>query len=120
MGVEIANESGMLGQFASGPGYADLISAVGNEYPHLQSFFDHGATEDVPKVQSELDTLIKDAKDADVVSTAKALHDLLTGQELAVIATGVEGDEAPEDSAKRDDVEIYGDIVKLDQEKHLV
>lgn len=96
MSYEIAGEDGVaLGQFASGGGYADFIATIKPaNHPALASFIHHGASEDIPAVVKDLDALIGQDKDADVVSTAQAMRDLLEGLDLALIVDGTFDDTA--------------------------
>lgn len=90
MSMEVANETELLGQFASNRGYSDLIKAATSAYPALRSLVKHGASEHVPAVIADLDKLIGAHKRADVVSTAKALKELIAHQDLIVITNGEE------------------------------
>lgn len=94
MSYEIANDKKLLGQFASGKGYADFIRAVTSDYPALKSLVVHGASEDVPAVEKDLAGLIKDASDDDVKSTAMALKSLIDKQSMIVVTNGMLPDES--------------------------
>lgn len=98
MSYEVANETDVLGQFASNSGYGELIDAVDDNYPVLQSLFKHGATEDVPGAVDELRKL--DGSE-DVVATSEALAELIDGEELVIITDGVSDGE--EDVTKAGD-----------------
>jgi hypothetical protein len=84
MSVEIATASGPIGQFASNSGFIDLASAA-SHVPVLKSFFELGYTECVPPIVSALRVL---SGTKDVTDTAKALADLMEGQELVIITDG--------------------------------
>lgn len=99
MSYYVANENGMIDQFASGMGYTDLCAAAsGNAV--LRDFFDNGFIEDdeVPAVISELEKLAAKAPE-DIADTAKTLARLIKDQEVAIIYTGNETSEAPDDGA---------------------
>jgi hypothetical protein len=86
----VGDESGLLGQFASGRGLSDLVKLVkaSSGYPALSDFLLHGVTDHVAEVREELGRLAEHAP-ADVASTAKALSELAEGQELIIITNGV-------------------------------
>lgn len=95
MSYELANEKwldgkkrGLLGQFASGQGYADLVAAATEaDYPTLHEFFRLGYTLRVKTARTELAALA-DASKKDVASTALALADLMDGEKFSMIASG--------------------------------
>ncbi len=122
MSYEAGNEHELLGQFASGQGYEDLVETVGKgaKYPALYSLVLHGASENVPAVCIDLVHLAAFAKDSDVGTTALALHNLIRHEEMIVITNGMEPDD--EDTSKADDTDfqIEGTIVKVDAAQHLV
>lgn len=130
MGYEIANADQLLGQFASGMGYSDLIAAVTPKLHALNSLVTHGASEDVPAVVKDLDSLIAGDAAADVKTTAKALRELIDGQDLIIITDGTsdESEVSKLDQASADDpvgkapetFELTADIVKVDKDEHLV
>lgn len=138
MGMEVANATDVLGQFASGSGYSDLIAAIeraGRSCPILAALVCDGYTENVEKAVVELRTLAKNTE-KDVATTATALADLIDGQEMAIVTDGTSEEE--EDVEKEDeqtadpltgteiekidnrDFELSADIIKLDSEQQLV
>jgi len=121
MSVELANEHGPLGQFASNAGYSDLIAAVTSKYPNLHLFLQTGSTEGraLKSVQAELRTFSGSVTDDDVRSTALALDHLLADTDLAIITTGEENEEST-DKQDATDFELEGEISKVDAVKHLV
>jgi hypothetical protein len=95
MSWELANEkwldgdeSGLLGQFASGRGYTDLIDAVdAGDYPALAKFFKDGASEQVSQMRAELKRFsAKTGKD--LRDTATALRDLMDDQKFVMVTDG--------------------------------
>ena len=141
MSYEVANSSDILGQFASGMGYSDLIAAVTPKLHALNSLVAHGASEDVPAVVKDLDSIIAGDAAADVKTTAKALRELIDGQELIIITDGTSDDSEVSklDQASTDDpagkapgiaglpsgpqdetFELTADIVKVDKAEQLV
>ena len=98
MSIELANEYGSLGQFASNSGYSDLIE-VSQAIPTLKKFFDDANTEDVPAVESALERI---TSPQDVVTTAQQLAALMHGQDLVYITNGTY-DKPDEDVAKAGD-----------------
>ena len=140
MSYEVANAESLLGQFASGQGYSDLIAAVTPKLHALNSLVTHGASEDVPAVVKDLDSLIAGDASADVKTTAKALRELIDGQDLIIITDGTsDGEVSKLNQASTDDptgeapgiaglpggsqdetFELTADIVKVDKSEHLV
>jgi hypothetical protein len=106
MSMYVANEKKMLGQFASNYGYRQLRDVVGAHHPALASLVEHGVSEHVLDVQADLKQLVGATHDADAASVAKALGDLIDGEEIIVITNGVLNGEHLEDE---DDGEtVYG------------
>ena len=89
MSIELTNETGLLGQVASNAGYSDLIESA-KGIPVLKTFFQQGATEDVPPV---VEALKKLDGPKDVLETAFSLAKLMEGQELVIITDGTSDDE---------------------------
>ncbi len=83
----LANEKGIIDQFASGKGFADLRAAAAHA-PALKDFFDEGATKNILLCVMELDKLAKSAAAPDVRETAKGLAALLRGQTLVSVTQG--------------------------------
>jgi hypothetical protein len=59
----VGDESGLLGQFASGRGLSDLVKLVkaSSGYPALSDFLLHGVTDHVAEVREELGRLAEHA-----------------------------------------------------------
>jgi hypothetical protein len=83
----LANESGIIDQFASGSGLADLRSAS-QDYEALADFFDVGATKDIAACVAGLKHLASESKDADLKATALGLAKLMEGETLVGITQG--------------------------------
>lgn len=98
MSLELFNDKGELGQFASSGGYSDLIAASQKD-PVLKKFFNDANTEDTSKVVSALKSL---KSSDDVEQTAKTLADLMEDQDLVYISNGTY-DKDDEDVEKEDD-----------------
>ena len=111
MSYELADEAGVIGQFASGGGFDDLsrvVAAAGND-PHdivLKHFFDQGWMNG-PGVDIAIQALeaIAESKDtdADVASTAKGLAAMMKGKDFVFLTLGESGDD--ESKAKADKTE---------------
>jgi hypothetical protein len=85
----LANEHGLLDQFASISGLRDLRTAsLATSYPALSDFFEVGATKNIAMCIAELGGLAKATSDADVKSTAEGLAKLLAGETLVFITQG--------------------------------
>jgi hypothetical protein len=89
MSYEVAEQDGqLLGQFASGGGYDDFITAVeGGDYPALLHLVTYGQSSSVPAALKELKQLEKEA-DEDLASTCKSLAALIKGQHSIIITDG--------------------------------
>lgn len=84
----LANEDGIIGQFASGKGLSDLTSTLA-AYPALAKLFKDGATKNIVLCSVELNRLAKTTCDMSVRTTATTLANLLRGQRLVSITQGV-------------------------------
>jgi hypothetical protein len=107
VGVELASEHALLGQFASNKGYSDLIDAAKrSEYPALAQFFKHGATESTGPVKQELQELVS-TSDSDVATTAGDLLRLIGNNDLVIITdgTGEEDDGVDKTDSPQDPIE---------------
>ncbi len=82
----LANEDGIIDQFASISGLRDLREACENQ-PAMTDFFEVGATQNIMLCIVELGRVAETAK-PDVASTAKGLAALLRGQTLVSITQG--------------------------------
>lgn len=91
MSFEVRNEQRSLGQFASNNGYIEFAAAA--QTPALRSLVQNGASEDIPDVLDELEVMIKTEEDPDIVTTAKALRDLILNEDLIVITNGVSNED---------------------------
>jgi len=85
----LANEKELVGQFASGGGFADLRKAA-QSYPALKDFFDEGATKNVLLISIQLGDLAK-KEGGDVATTAKGLADMMRKWQLVSITQGFGG-----------------------------
>src|SRR5665213_2415195 len=83
----LANEHGIIDQFASISGRAELRDATVKQ-PALADFFTVGATQNVADCISELAATAKQTKNADVKDTAEGLAKLLDGETLVSITQG--------------------------------
>lgn len=88
MSVEVFDEEGELGPFASNSGYSDLIAAS-QDNPALKRFFDNASAEDdeVNAVAEELKKLAA-GEPSDIAETAETLLRLIYGHELVYISNG--------------------------------
>ncbi len=84
----LANEDGIIDQFASISGLRDLREASESQ-PALKDFFEVGATENITLCMAELGHVAKTAR-GDIASTAKGLAVLMRGQKLVGITQGFE------------------------------
>lgn len=114
MSIELANEEGTLGQFASNKGYSDLIE-VCQAIPVLSKFFDDANTEDVSGIESALNNI---TSPPDVVTTAHQLAALMYGQDLVYITNGTY-DKSDVDKSEHE-FDFTGQVVKVDKIHHLV
>jgi hypothetical protein len=116
MGIELANENGTLGQFASNAGYSDLIE-IAQSIPALKKFFDDANTEDVQPVISALERV---TSPPDVANTAHQLAALMHGQDLVFITNGTFDGDDEDGDVEKSDFDFTGQVVKIDSVHHLV
>jgi hypothetical protein len=88
MSYYIANDKEILGQFASNTGYADLIATATEDLAALNSLIEHGVSENVPAVVTDLDRLMKQVRDKDVRSVITNLREMIKKQDLIVVTQG--------------------------------
>ena len=98
MSWEIAGDKGAIGPFSSGLGYTQFIEAVDEKkYPALAAFIEHGISEDVANVATDLAQFISSQPGDDLLDTARTMHGLLEGLEVAIITNGESEDESESD-----------------------
>ena len=108
MSLYLANETEVIGQFASNKGYTDLIAAS-KGFRNLTSLFENGVSESIDDLQTELKLIVKHCKLPDIVSSAKALDTLLEGQDCVVVTDGTtEGNVEKEDGLADESVSKSG------------
>ena len=100
----LANEDGIIDQFASVMGLHDLREAAGEHgTPALKSFLTHGATNAPLACIVGLSAVAKATNDESVKSTCARLEQLLHGETLVSITQGFGEDEDGEDEDGEDD-----------------
>lgn len=87
MSWSLANEDGIIEQFATTTGLADLRAAAKGQ-PALVDFFHEGATKNVELCRHELAKIAKETKKADVKSTALGLAKMMKGETMVSITNG--------------------------------
>ena len=89
MSWSLKNEHGLMDQFATTSGLADLRRASTGQ-PALSEFFRDGQTENVPQCITELAVVASKTKDADIKSTALGLAKMMKGQKWLGITNGAD------------------------------
>lgn len=101
MSVELGTDKGIVGQFASGMGYSELIAAAG-ENEALKPLFDEGYLDGKEAVSAAVKALndLADTSDKTVADTANGLAEMMDGEDLVFITSGVvdgsDGDDSDE------------------------
>lgn len=86
----LANEDGIIDQFASISGLIDLRNAAGS-YAALKDFFEVGATKNTTLCEFQLYRLAKKTNNDSIKSTAKGLAAMMRGETIVWITDGTTG-----------------------------
>jgi hypothetical protein len=87
MSWNLANSDGVIGQFATITGLAELRTAAAQE-PALMDFFAEGHTKNIELCVQQLAKVAKRTKSADVKDTAIGLAKMMKKQTLVSITQG--------------------------------
>lgn len=85
----LANEDGIIDQFASITGLKELRESSDSQ-PALTDFFETGATKNIQHCIDELTDVARSTKDKSVKSTATGLAKMMKGETLVSITQGFE------------------------------
>ena len=91
MSWSLANEDGLIDQFATTTGLADLREAA-KEEPALVDFFHEGVTKNIELCRQQLAKVARRTKRPDVKSTALGLARMMKGETLVSISNGADYD----------------------------